>query len=60
VSFSNTPWQGVKARSYLYRAENPKNQRLNDVESSRSYAKGEVDADVLAHLWVTAVALINF
>lgn len=46
-------------RTYLDRAEDPKNERLNNAKRRGTHAKSEVDADVLAHMRVPAVLLIK-
>jgi hypothetical protein len=47
------------ADTYLDRTEDPKNEGLHDDKGCRSHTESKIDADVLAHLWVTTVPLIH-
>jgi hypothetical protein len=47
------------AVTYLNRTEDPEYQRLHNDEGSRANTKSEVDPDVLAHVGVAAVFLVD-
>lgn len=44
---------------YLYGAEDPQNEGLNDYKCSGPEAKSKVDADVFAHVAVAAVVAVD-
>jgi hypothetical protein len=53
-------WRGPShADTYLNRTEDPKDERLHNDKSSRSYSESEVDANILSHVGITAVPLID-
>lgn len=46
--------------THLNATENPQNERLHDYQSGRPDSEGKIDADILAHLWVTSKLGVNF